>query len=191
MAKLGQVYEADSLPEGDDFSPIAEGWYTATISKSEVKLTKAAIAAREIIKTQGEKAPGTEAKNDEYLNLQWTILGPTCQGRIVFDLINLCNKNPEAQRIGLASLHKLIASVGIMRVEDDQDLIGVSCQIKVGLGKAKDGYEAKPEIKDYKAVEGSMRPHPGFATTTPAMPTAPTAPVTPAPAVAAPPWAKH
>lgn len=190
MAKLGQVYDADSLPEGQDFSPIPDGWYIATVSKSDVKPTKAAIAAREIIAREGDKAKGTEAKDDEYLNLQWTILGPTCQGRAVFDLINLHNKNSEAAMIGLASLRQLLNSVGLPRIDEDWQLIGATCQIKVALGKAQNGYEAKSEVKQYKAAEGSSAPRPSFAQSAPKTGATP-APASPAPTTSAPPWAKH
>jgi hypothetical protein len=170
MAKLGQVYDADSLPEGQDFSPIPDGWYIATVSKSELKDTK--------------------NKDGQYINLQWTILGPTAQGRAIFDMINLRNKSEEAERIGLGQLRQLILATGVGRINDDQQLVGATCQIKVALGKAQNGYEAKSEVKQYKAAEGSSAPRPSFAQSAPKTATVP-AGVAPAPTTSAPPWAKH
>jgi hypothetical protein len=190
MANLGQVYDADSLPEGQDFSPIPDGWYIATVSKSELKQTKAALIALEIIAREGKGAKGTEAKDEQYINLQWSILGPTCQGRVLFDMINLRNKSADAERIGLGQLRQLILATGVGRINDDQQLVGATCQIKVALGKAQNGYEAKSEVKQYKAADGSVAPRPSFAQSAPKTATVP-AGVAPAPTTSAPPWAKH
>ncbi len=152
MANLGQIYDAEQMPESTDFTPLPDGWYQAKVVSSEVKPTKAALEAMEA------GARDTSAKDDKYLNLQYEILGPTYQGRMVFGMINLDNKNDTAQRIGRAALTQLIFSAGLRNVSDDDQLIGAVCEIKLGLDKAKDGYEAKNVIKAFRAIEGSKRP---------------------------------
>ncbi len=141
MAKLKQIYDVDQLPVDDTFSPVPDGWYHAQITKSELNPTK----------------DGT----GEYIENQWTILGPTHQGRIIFDKINLVNGGPNkevVERIGQAQLGSLMRAADIGRVDDTDQLIGVECEIKVGLGKPQPGYEQKNEIKRYRSLSGSPRP---------------------------------
>jgi hypothetical protein len=64
MAFLNEEFNVNELPVGNNnFEPLPAGWYSATISQSELKDTKAG--------------------NGQYIKLRYDITGPTHQGRVV------------------------------------------------------------------------------------------------------------
>jgi hypothetical protein len=134
MGNLGKVF--DKAPS-DDYVPLPEGWYTASITKAEVKPTK----------------DGTGS----YLNVGYSILGPTHQGRIVFGMITISNKNVKSEEIGEQDMAKLRLSVGIVRLTDSDQLVGKNLSIKLGIQKSDD-FGDKNTVRGYKAIEGSAPP---------------------------------
>lgn len=167
MAKLGQSYNVDQLPEDDAFSPLPDGWYLVKIAKSELKATK----------------DGTGS----YIDNQWEILGPTHQGRIVFNMINIVNGGANkdvVERIGQQQLGSLMRATGLTVVDDTNQLIGLECEIKIGMEKPRPGYEARNELKTYRAPGGSSRPPmTGFGKPSPGKPASmATGPAAPHPA---------
>ncbi len=136
MAYLGQVYNEADLPQEDSYEPIPAGWYDAEIKDADIK----------------------EAKSGgKYINLQFSITGPTHEGRIVFDLINFINRNPQTMEIAHKQLGSLIRAIGLVRVEDTNELVGGTCSIKVGLSKTTEEYpDPRNEVKGYKKKEGSV-----------------------------------
>lgn len=162
MAFLGQEFNVDALPVSEtSFEPLTPGWYDATISDAQVKPTKDGSGS--------------------YINVKYSITGPTYQGRVVFGMLNLTNKNPKAEEIGRQNLGELMRAIGLARVTDSDQLIGGRCSIKLAVREAQNGYEAQNEVKGWKASAGSAAP---------AMRPA-AAPAPQATASAAPPWAKR
>lgn len=137
MANLGTTFSRDELPVSQGFDPIPAGWYTATVTGAELKDTKSC--------------------DGQYINVQYTILGPEHQGKVLFGLINIRNASTKAQEIGLSNLNSLMAAIGLEKVQDTDQLIGHDCQIKVKIRPAKDGYEASNDVSGWKASEGGMR----------------------------------
>jgi len=136
MANLGQTFNKENLPESSGFDPIPAGWYQASVSGAELKDTK-----------DGE---------GQYIAVQYAILAPTHQGRVVFANINIRNKSAKAQEIGLSNLNGLMRSIGLTSISDSDQLVGGSCQIKVKIQAAKDGYEASNDVSGWKAIEGGV-----------------------------------
>ena len=137
MANLGTTFSRDELPVSQGFEPIPAGWYTATVTGAELKDTKAG--------------------DGQYINVQYTVLGPEYQGRVIFGLINIRNASTKAQEIGLSNLNSLMAAIGLEKVQDTDQLIGHDCQVKVKIRPAKDGYEASNDISGWKASEGGIK----------------------------------
>jgi hypothetical protein len=171
MAFLSQPIETKDLPEGNDgdFQPLPAGWYTAKITSAELKQTN--------------------AKTGELIAVRYDIIAPSHQGRVVFSNLNIKNPNPKAEEIGRQQLGDLMRAIGLARVTDTDQLIGGTLQIKLAVKPAELNdkkevvYEAKNEVKAYKAAEGGI----------PAMPQQASAPASaPAQATAAasPPWAR-
>jgi hypothetical protein len=164
MAFLNEEFNVNELPQGNgNFEPLPAGWYTATISQSELKDTKAG--------------------NGQYIKLRYDITGPSHQGRVVFGNLNIKNANPKAEEIGRQQLGDIMRAIGLAKVTDTDQLIGGQIAIKLEI-KEDAQYGASNEVKGFKSVSGSAAP---AAASIPAKTAAP-APA--APAKAAPPWAK-
>ena len=166
MASLGQIYQAADMPEST-FTPIPAGWYMATVKDADLKDTKDG--------------------RGQYIPLQWEILGPSHEGRLVFDIINIENGGENREkviRIGMQQLGSIMRACGLPKVGNTDELLGVRCEVKVDLDKPQEGYEQRNRIKDYRAPEGgSAAPRIGTPKAAQAQGTAPAA-------KAAPPWKK-
>jgi hypothetical protein len=142
MAKLYMNFNVNELPvDEQNFDPLPAGWYTASISQAEVAKTKS---------------------GGEMIKLRWDILGPTHQGRVVFDNINIQNANPESERIGLKQLQKLLSAAGIVDLGDTDQLISVTAQIQLSVKESEYQGEkqVRNEIKRYKSLESGGAPMP-------------------------------
>jgi hypothetical protein len=149
----------DDLPESQGYDPVPDGWYNAQIKGAELKPTK--------------------ANDGQYIAVQYSITGPTHAGRVIFGNLNIKNKNPEAERIGLQQLGEVMGSIGIAKIQDTDQLIGGVLQIKVALSKKQEGFDQRNEVRGFKAIEGSAPPLPRSQGVAPV-----------ASGIPAPPWAK-
>jgi hypothetical protein len=168
MAFLGESFGVDDLPQSDrNYELIPEGWYNATITKAELGNTKS----------------GTGQKID----IRYDITGPTQQGRVIFQAVNIRNQSQKAEEIGRQQLGEIMRAIGLPRVEDTDQLIGGQLCIKIKIKQPTDkdkaaGYtENKNEVAGFKAISGGIAPQPAPSA-------APAA--TSAPGGAKPPWAK-
>lgn len=171
MAFLGQTFAASDMPQGNNnYEPLPAGWYTANITQAELK--------------------STTAGDGQYIKLRYDITGPSHQGRVVFGNLNIKNPSAKAEEIGRQQLGEIMRAIGLAKVQDTDQLIGASLQIKLEIRPARTDdktgktYEASNDVKGFKAVSGSSA---SFAAAAPAA-SAPAAPA--APAKAAPPWQK-
>lgn len=174
MAFLGQTFAASDMPQGtSNFDPLPAGWYTANITQAELKTTAAG--------------------DGQYIKLRYDITGPTHQGRVVFGNLNIKNASAKAEEIGRQQLGEIMRAIGLAKVQDTDQLIGASIQIKLDVRPARTDektgktYEASNDVKGFKAVNGGAAPTFAAAATAPAA-AAPAASA--APAKAAPPWQK-
>jgi hypothetical protein len=180
-------FDASTVAPSEALEVIPAGWYTVQMTESGMKPTSDGSGA--------------------FLSVTFTILAGDHTGRKVFDRINLKNKNPVATEIGYKTLSAICHAVGVIQVQDSQQLHGRPLQVKVSLraaGPGADGkhYDASNEIKGYKAVEGASAGGMAAPSWAPAAPAAqqwapPPAPPAAAPApqwqppaapAAAPPW---
>ena len=138
MALLSQTFDINSIPQqANDFSPLPEGWYTTTIKSAEIRDTK--------------------DKTGQYIAVRYDVTGPTHQGRVVFGNINIKNKSTAAEEIGRQALGSIMRAIGLSRVDDTDQLIGGSLQIKLSI-RTQDGYEPTNDVRAYKALEGASMP---------------------------------
>ena len=133
MAFLEQTFSVEDLPVSinNNFEPLPEGWYTAAISGAEIKTTKAG--------------------NGQYINVKYTILGPTHQGRVVFGMINIKNPNPQTEEIGRQQLGEIMRAIGLAKVSDTDQLIGGNLSIKLKITPANGNYDASNSVSGFKA----------------------------------------
>lgn len=135
MALLEQEITLDELPESGGYDLLPAGWYTASITETDVKDTKDG--------------------RGKYIKVRYDITGPTHQGRVVFGNLNIQNPSSEAERIGRQQFGDLLRSLGMDRIQDTDQLVGGALQVKVGVRKDKTGqYEDQNDIRGFKALEG-------------------------------------
>lgn len=177
MAFLDQAIDLSTLPQSEQsYELLPPGWYSASITKAELKATK----------------DGT----GQYIAIRYDITGPTQQGRVVFGNLNIKNRSVKAEEIGRQQLGELMRAIGLARVQDTDQLIGGQLSIKVAIQEGNNGYEARNEVKGYKALAGGMPPTvPSPFASAPQQPAQPRPAVqasAPAPAAAStPPWAMN
>ncbi len=131
MAMLPKVFNTSNVE--DESSTLPEGWYTAQIVKSEVK--------------------DTAAKDGKYISLHFKIVEGDHAKRMVFENLNIINKNPTTVKIAEQALKKICDALGIEEFEDTTELHDQDIQIMVKTQAASSNYPAKDVIKNYKAAE--------------------------------------
>jgi len=134
MALLDYEYKTADLPESQSFDPLPAGWYTAEVAAADLKDTKAGTG--------------------QYIAIQYSIIGPTHEGRVVFGNINIRNPNSVAEEIGRQQLGDLMRAIGLSAVRDTDQLIGGTCQIKLKIRKSEE-YGDSNDVSGFKAVNGS------------------------------------
>lgn len=135
MAQLNfdatQVAPSTGVPEA-----LPAGWYNAAIDESEMKPTK----------------DGTGV----YLQLRFNVLDGQYAGRKVFSRLNLRNANAVAQEIAYKDLSAIAHAVGVLHVQDSQQLHGIPMKIKLKLKPADDRYDASNEIQQYRSINDDV-----------------------------------
>lgn len=168
MAFLSNPIDAAALPQSTrNYEPLPAGWYVAAITSAELMTTKAGTG--------------------QYIKVRYDILGPSHQGRVVFGNLNIRNPSAKAEEIGLQQLGELMGAIGLSRLTDTDQLVGLDLRIKLDV-RNDPQYGASNEVRGYKASSEGSAPAPSQA--------APAAPRQAAPAAAAPagrgspPWAR-
>jgi len=140
MSFLDAPISINELPESSNsFEPLPAGWYQANIKGAEVKATKAG--------------------NGQYIAIQYDILGPTHQGRVVFGNLNIRNPNPKAEEIGRQQLGEVMRAIGLTTVTDTDELIGGQLSIKLSIRKSEE-YGDNNDVKGFKAINGGPATQP-------------------------------
>lgn len=147
MAQLGQTFDAASLPESTDYSPIPAGWYRCRITEASLETTKAGTG--------------------QYIKCRYDVLDGPHANRVFFGNINIRNPNPKAEEIGAEQLGKLMRSIGLARVSDTDQLVGGVMQVKVTIRQSEQ-YGDSNEVKDWKADGGAGTTSTGASTPPPA-----------------------
>lgn len=129
MGFLGETFVIGDDVKSD-FEPIPEGWYSANITKSELKDTKAGTG--------------------KYVSVQFCITGPSYQGRVVFCNLNVRNQSEQAENIGRQQLMQLGLACGLKAVSDTDQFVGCSLEIKVKISGDRN------EVKGFKSNESSI-----------------------------------
>jgi hypothetical protein len=143
MSFLDMPINAADLPVSENsFDPLPAGWYQVNIKGAELKDTKAGTG--------------------QYIAVQYDVLGPTHQGRVVFGNLNIRNPNPKAEEIGRQQLGELMRAIGLATVQDTDQLIGGQLSIKLSVRKSEE-YGDSNDVKGYKALEGAITQAPAQA----------------------------
>lgn len=131
-------FDASTVDPAESREPVPAGWYKVVIAKSEEKPTK--------------------AQTGSYLNLKMEIIEGDHAGRKVYDLLNLNNPNETAVEIAQRTLSSICRAVGVNTPRTSDDLHDKPMMAKVAVRPAKDGYDARNEVKEYAPTEKSASP---------------------------------
>lgn len=159
-----QPFNAAAVEPQKILQPIPAGVYNARIIESEVK----------------PLASG----NGEGIRFTWEVLDGPCANRKVWQRINYRHQNPQAEQIGQAQLSAICHAVGVIQLQDTNQLHGKPCRIKVKIRKDDSGkYEDQNDVSGVEPIAGpqpAMGAQPASAT--------PAAPANAPAASAVPPW---
>ena len=136
-------FDANTVDPRQSFDPIPAGWYKFMIVESEQKPTKDQQGA--------------------YLQLQLKVVDGEYAGRVVFDRLNLHNKNQVAVEIAYKTLSAICHATGVIQCADSQQLHGIPLEAKVSVSPANDGYDASNDVKGYRKIDGAANPAGGNA----------------------------
>jgi len=132
MANLNGFNPAEFADE-DSFDPIPAGDYVARISDSEMRETR----------------DGT----GQYLKLTWEVIEGQHKGRLVWENLNLVNRNPTAAGIARKTLARICKACGLNRpVQDSSELHGKPVKIKVVVRPASGQYSASNDVRGHSQV---------------------------------------
>lgn len=166
MARLN--FDARTVtPDTGGGDPVPAGWYNVAVEASDMKPTN----------------DGTGA----FLETRYTILDGAHKGRKLFGRFNLRNASEKAMEIAFHQLSALAHAVGVLLVEDSQQLHNIPLKVKVtlrpgtekknpqtGLGTGE-FYEASNDIKAWANINDASV---GNGVATPGTPAGMAAPVT-------------
>jgi pentose-5-phosphate-3-epimerase len=137
-------FDADQVPESE-FAPLPEGDYVAVISESEQKPTKAG--------------------DGSYVKLKIEIVDGDYKGRVLFENLNLQNKNETAVAIAKRALADICLAVDVPRPTNTAQLHNKPMLIQVKCEKRKDIDEIQNRIKKYLNLSGVSRVAPAATAT--------------------------
>lgn len=136
-------FNAADVPPPENFDPLPTGWYAMRIVWLEMRTGSKAEA--------GEMLAGElEILDEEH---------PSYAGRKAF--FNLCinHANEQPRVIARKQLSAICHAVGMIQVADTGELLGQSVRVRLVAVPARDGYDAKNEVKGFKALsEGDEKP---------------------------------
>jgi len=125
-------FDASNVEQFEGFSVKPPGWYNVMIDASEMLPTK-----------NGDGA---------YLKLQFDILDGQYKGQKFFDQLTLKHPNPQTVEIAYKKLSSIAHAVGILQVQDSQQLHGRPLKVKVKKKPADGQYDESNDITSYKNI---------------------------------------
>lgn len=142
MAQLN-FFDASQVSPQDNFTPLPAGEYLVMVIDSEVKVTK----------------DGTGS----YLATTMQVMDGPFKGRMVWDNIQMQNKNPTTVEIGQRQLSGLCHAVGVLQLRDSVQLHNILMIVKLII-KDDPSYGPKNVCRGYKAAnQAANTPQPPMA----------------------------
>lgn len=105
-----------------------------------------------------------------YLKLTLKIIQGEHAGRLVWDNLNLWNKNAQAAEIARGQLSSICQALGLPGVDNPWELHGKPLQARIGVQPPKNGYDASNRVKGYRAAEQAAASVPDFSEMNPPPP---------------------
>lgn len=138
MAQLPGVFDATQVEPQGEYTPIPAGEYKVQIITSEMVENK--------------------AQTGTMLKLELEIMEGEQSGRKLFDRLNLDNPNAQAVEISQRTLSAICHAVGVLSVQDSEELHFKPMIAVVVVTPPKGEYGAGNNIKTYKPVGNASAP---------------------------------
>ena len=133
MAKLG--FNAASVEPSTPMDVLPKGKYLCMAIASELKPTR--------------------NNTGEYLQITFEVLEGNYKGRKIFERLNIRNSNKTAEDIAQRALSALCHAVGVIELDDSEQLHNIPVTLDVDVDPAKGEYSASNRVKGYSEVGGS------------------------------------
>jgi len=146
MAFIG--FNANSVEPAQAYDVLPAGKYLAMVIDSTVKPTKSG--------------------SGEYLQLTFEVIDGPSKNRKVFERLNFRNSNKTAEEIAQRALSGLCHAVGVVDLQDSENLHNIPVTIDVAIEEGRDGYGPQNRIKGYSPANGGGRPAPATQASAPA-----------------------
>jgi len=127
MARFDATFDAAGVEPLKAFEVLPAGKYKVQIVESDLRLTKDGAG--------------------QYLWLMLDILEGPCQGRKIFDQLNLINANSTTVEIAQRTLSSICHATGQMQVTDSEQLHLIPMTIQVTVEPPKNGYGERNRIR--------------------------------------------
>jgi hypothetical protein len=134
MARMLSSFNAAENEKMGDFSAIPADDYVAKIVNSEMKETK--------------------NKDGHYLQLNFQVIDGEFNGRMIFERLNIQNKNSQTVEIAQKTLATICELCNVDLLDDSEQLHGVPMVIRVTVKEATAQYSEQNEIKGYESYDG-------------------------------------
>lgn len=125
-------FDARQVAPQTGFDPVPPGWYNVIVDETEMKPTK--------------------LNDGAYLKVRYSILDGQFANRKIYTMINLQNKNPQATEIGLKQLSALAHAVGVLMVQQSEQLHNIPLKVKAKIRPAEGEYDAQNNIIQWENI---------------------------------------
>lgn len=132
MAKIG--FNANNVEPSTPMDVLPAGKYLCIAIASELKPTKNGAG--------------------EYLQITFEVLDGQCKGRKIFERLNIRNSNKTAEDIAQRALSALCHAVGVIELDDSEQLHNIPVTLDVAIEPAKGEYSASNKVKGYASASG-------------------------------------
>ena len=130
MANLS--FDATAIEPSAPITILPPGRYPMAITKTEMKPTRAG--------------------NGSYLSVEFTISSGNGANRKLWANLNLDNPNQQTVDIARRELSAICHAVGVLQVNDSDELLGRELMVDVAVGKRRDTGEDQNVIKGYSSI---------------------------------------
>jgi hypothetical protein len=136
MAQLGGTFDANQVDPAGTYEVLPPGDYKVQIVQSDMMNTKNG--------------------NGQYLWLEMDIVDGEYQGRKVWDRLNLVNPNQQAQEIAQKQLSAICHAIGVLSVQDSEELHFKPLIARVKVRQRQDTGENTNDVSGYKPLDGQQ-----------------------------------
>jgi hypothetical protein len=97
----------------------------------------------------------TKNGSGEYLQITFEVLEGAGKGRKIWDRLNIRNSNKTAEEIAQRQLSALCHAVGVIQLNDSEQLHNLPVALDIGVEEGRDGYGPQNRVKGYSAANGA------------------------------------